>query len=697
MIARSFLTAVLSAFVCALAFQPANAAELSITRVTPVGDDVPPANQIVIEFNRPVVPLGRMERRADELPITVTPALSCKWRWINRQTLACNLDEQDRMVNATRYTVTVERGIQAMDGATTAAPETYEFITRRPRISNTWFKTWRHPGVPVLRLVFNQPVSKTSVEDTIELAIENESGTMRVRAEPDPDDRELPRYFEIPGEKLVLDAGDQRAQRSDEQLTTTPTGEEARRVWLAAPVDELPLDREITVNLEAGLVSALGPERGVARQNVIRFHTFAEFSFLGVVCVNNDGERVVVAPGERDVENPERMCNPLASVSLSFSAPVLASEIARAVTLDPDLAGGREDYDPWDKARDRSRLQSPHYRGATYDIWLPERLQAFQRYVVKSREPELDFFDWIRSWVDELPETDLRDEFGRPLDRAIDLTFWTNHRKPDFELVHHDAVLESAIDSVVPLYVTNLEEIRAGYRLLDQDGVRTDQRHVFSPPEAEDVAFGVPLGAREMTGGKSGAVFGSIYSKPEVPKSEGERRFFAQITPYQVHVKVGHFNTLVWVTDLETGEPVDGATVSLYRDAFTKMGAIPSDARSMRTDTGGVAMFPGTATLDPTLETFGWRCYRDDCEKLFIRVDGKKGMALLPLNGQYRVDVYSASNYAVYSTQQQKYGHIHTWGTTAQGVYRAGDTIRFKLYVRDQRNESFVPAQTNAY
>ena len=147
------------------------AAELSIRRITPVGADVPAANQIVIEFSRAVVPLGRMERDASELPITIAPALNCKWRWINRQALACNLDDQDRMAEATRYRIAVNPGIAAMDGATIDEAVRREFVTVRPGITRVLFKTWKHPGVPVVRLVFNQPVSKTSVADHVKLAI----------------------------------------------------------------------------------------------------------------------------------------------------------------------------------------------------------------------------------------------------------------------------------------------------------------------------------------------------------------------------------------------------------------------------------------------------------------------------------------------------------------------------------------------
>ena len=63
-------------------------------------------SQILIEFNRPVVPLGRMERKAEELPITVEPQANCNWRWLSTQALACNLDQKDYLKPAHEYVVT---------------------------------------------------------------------------------------------------------------------------------------------------------------------------------------------------------------------------------------------------------------------------------------------------------------------------------------------------------------------------------------------------------------------------------------------------------------------------------------------------------------------------------------------------------------------------------------------------------------
>ena len=96
---------------------------LEIQRVTPDGKDVPAAKQIVITFNRPVVAVGKMDRTAAELPITINPALSCSWRWINSSALACNLPDKAPLQPATNYTVDIAPGITTEDGATLRSEE----------------------------------------------------------------------------------------------------------------------------------------------------------------------------------------------------------------------------------------------------------------------------------------------------------------------------------------------------------------------------------------------------------------------------------------------------------------------------------------------------------------------------------------------------------------------------------------------
>ena len=79
---------------------------LRILSVTPRGEDVPTGRQVVLQFDRPVVP--------------------------------------------TWYTVLIRPGLVARDGATLAETASQRFLTRRPKISGVRFETWRAPGFPQL-------------------------------------------------------------------------------------------------------------------------------------------------------------------------------------------------------------------------------------------------------------------------------------------------------------------------------------------------------------------------------------------------------------------------------------------------------------------------------------------------------------------------------------------------------------------
>src|SRR5690606_20397991 len=210
----------------------------------------------------------------------------------------------------------------------------------------------------------------------------------------------------------------------------------------------------------------------------------------------------------------------------------------------------------------------------------------------------------------------------------------------------------------------------------------------------------VPLDVRGLLGASSGALHGRISTQPSLDKGIWARQLFAQVTPYQLHVKLGHFNTLVWVVELATGEPVADVRVSIYTDRIAELSPSVTPIAEATTDADGIALLAGSSTLDPALDLLGYNCrseHPDDCPRLFVRIDGPDGLALLPLDDRFDATVFRASNYAFGPQPAPTYGHLAAWGTAAQGVYRAGDTMRFKLYVRDQSNERFVAPPDGPY
>jgi uncharacterized protein YfaS (alpha-2-macroglobulin family) len=70
---------------------------------------------------------------------------------------------------------------------------------------------------------------------------------------------------------------------------------------------------------------------------------------------------------------------------------------------------------------------------------------------------------------------------------------------------------------------------------------------------------------------------------------------------------------------------------------------------------------------------------------LFIRVQKQDDMALIPLDQNF-----STRSGTFWPGNRVKDGHLYAWGTTAQGVYKVGDTVQFKFYVRNQSNRHWV-------
>jgi len=500
-----------------------------------------------------------------------------------------------------------------------------------------------------------------------------------LKVEPDPDDKQTPLILPLPGEKITLvpdpDPSAETSGIEPEKLTADHRTT-ARRIWLISPMVEIAPDTQVTLKVAPGLVSFSGSERGVENRVLVVFHTFPEFAFEGIECTDNTNKKITIGTAEEELGIKKR-CNPLKRVALVFSAPVVEEEVKDHVSFVPDLAGGRKDYDPWANRRGYSRLRSPHKQGRQYRVWLPEVLQSYQMYSIQSDPAKF------------------KDEFGRTLPASIDMQFATDHRPPDFTLTHPQAVLEKDVDSEVPLVVTNLKKVTIAYDRLTTKGKQSGRKLELQIPQAEDIAFRTPLQVREMLGGQSGVVQGQVDTRPTVSKHLWNRWFFAQVTPFQVHVKIGHYNTLVWVTEFKTGQPVEGATVKIFRDTYTALPQQPTVLTRAVTDSAGVAMLAGTREVDPNLMFL--HSYKMTEPRLFVKIEKADDLALVPLDYQFRVDTYRASRYSVSPYMRRRYGHIRTWGTTAQGVYKAGDTIQYKLYVRDQNNETLVPAPGRGY
>lgn len=666
--------------------QQASAGPLKLVRMTPEGSDVATLGEIVFTFDRDVVPVGRMERRADEIPIRITPAVNCQWRWFSRNTLGCRLDENDQLTRATAYQVEILPGLQTEDGMGMEKPEQRRITTERPALSYVSFKAWQAPDVPVLRLTFNQPVSRTSVTKAIAF-----KAAAPFTVSVDESLLEMPLFLKLPGEKNQYVDVAPDAIKGDDQ-TQTKGKEEYRRNWLIQPDRGLGLEQDIELLVNPGLESVLGTLVGIERRTAKSFTTFPAFRFLGVRCYpgnaqagegegEGEDDAITLAPGVPLDQQPR--CNPLKGTGLQFTTPVISDEIKAHAVLSPDLAGDRKDYDPWANSRRYSLLNQPHQRDRTYTVWFPEYLKAFQAYTL------------------DIDNTALRDEFGSTLPERVALAFKTDHRAPQYHLQHRQAVLESGVESEQPLVVTNLHNVNVQYdRVTATENTRGLTKTLPVNPVA-DVAYPIPMEMRDLIGKNSGVVTGKFETNPVV--SHGaycDSCFLTQVTPWQVHAKIGHFNSTVWVVEFATGKRVSDANVELFLSTEADLAGTHTPVATGKTNAEGLATFEGTQVFDPQLDKAEYPLF------WFVKVIKGEDIALLPLNSHYSVQGYYGEYYwgeddaaqgNRYPQQRTIYEHIHTWGTTAQGVYRVGDTLQYKIYVRDQNNKQFVPAPKSLY
>lgn len=647
-------------FISTIAFA-AETKELSVSRIMPAGDDVAQTSQIVIEFNRPVVPLGRMERSSSEIPVNFQPKINCQWRWLTQNTLACQLDAKDRLQQATRYQVTVNPGIKAEDGATLTKSYTHEFTTTLPNLSYAAIKTWLKPNLPILRVVFNQPVREDSIANHL--------------------------YFKVNDKRIA-------SRIFHEKLSTLPTIENEiankNQVWLIVPAQQLPLNAEISLELEPGLQSQLGTEPGKeASSSSFSFTTFPKFKLLGLRCFGNDGKEIILKPDEKITEDKTKHCNPLAPVSLLFNSPVQQNKLRKYVSYKPALSLPKV-QDKYLDTRDFILEGLEHHSDKiyAYSVYSQEGFAAAEHYTLEVKGADLPD-DWWSRLVASFktkpkPKQELSDVFGRHLRALAKFEFQTDHRSPNYVLPYTDAVLEKTVKSDVPFYVTNLDTLHLTYKVLNATGLKPEHQKSITVPKIKDIQFAIPLEIRSLLNHQSGVAQLQLTTDPMV--NSYPATLYAQVTPFQLQAKIGHFNSLVWVTDLATGQSVKDAKITWYQSVNSTLAEPEEIIATATTDAAGLAILPGTETV---------KAAEDDSSGWFISATKNDDMAWMSLNYTYKMSNYALSDF--YSWRRAKYDHIVIWGTTAQGIYRPGDTLQYKIFVRNQNNHTLVPAPNEPY
>ncbi len=639
--------------------------KVKVTNIYPNGESVENISQIIVQFDKNIdSSLGQV---ITNFPIIISPEINCNWQWLNSSTLSCNISTNSKLQLATTYSINIKKGSKFGNNQTIEIENDYsaQFTNKRPNVYNSWLVDWESPNSPIIKVIFTQPITKESLLKHLYFA------------SIDPNDQNS-----VENNKISIKAENiELSKEKTENGIVTENNQE----WLIRPSQPLPYEKYMGLIIDPGLISLKGIAPSLENRVLTRFKTYSDkFSLISLRCFDSERNQINI-PLEK-IEKNKQLCDPISGIQLELSSPTLIQQAKCMLKFDPLLNGIDKD-----KCNNQEMLNNSYY---SQEISFFNFLQANKEYSISIKEVPwwLKVKDFVLSLLGITNESlTLKDKFGRSLDNFSKIKFSTSHRRPNYEITNQESVLEKNLDSDLPLYITNIEEINLNYNKITASGSEYSLTKNYISPKVEDIQFAIPLKIRELLKNESGAVWGKITTTPNVA-NEYNNTIFSQVTPYQVYVKLGHFNTLVWVTDLATGMPINQANVSVYSDTISKL-SLSSAITESQTNDLGIANLPGTNVLDPNLELY--YNYGNEKNKLFVKIQKDNDIAILPINYSFIVDTYRSSDYNIFSFPRKKYEYIKAWGTTAQGIYKPGDLIKYKVYIRDTNNEGITQVDRN--
>jgi hypothetical protein len=208
---------------------------LEVLRFQPEGAvDIAPF--LSVTFNQPMVPLATVAQLdAVDVPVTITPELPGRWQWIGTRTLRFEHDPTlfDRLPMATDYRVEIPAGTVSETGGELAGTVTWEFSTPPVHVESFEPQHESLPLEPVFLVTFNQRIDPAAVLETITVTADGAAQAIRPATEA-----------EIAADELI-------APQVDALLDDR---------WLAfRAVDAFAPDTQLSIEVGPGVPSAEGP------------------------------------------------------------------------------------------------------------------------------------------------------------------------------------------------------------------------------------------------------------------------------------------------------------------------------------------------------------------------------------------------------------------------------------------------------
>lgn len=498
---------------------------------------------------------------------------------------------------ATAVSVEVPAGLRAVDGSVLAQPYRFQFETPRPSIVSSS----PYNGREGLDLSTALTLEWNQPVDPARL----ESSAV-LRAERD-------------GEKPQRIAF--AAQR--------PNPKQAKKVIIKAK-RPLPKNSKIVFEVPETFVGQAGP-LPCGTSQTISFRTYEPLRVTKLTCYT---------------ETPHGDCAYNAPVELWLSTPVRASDARRALHVTPEVPQTATSDDSG--FTETVYLGAPYQPGVTYTVTLDGSIQ---------------------------------DKYGQSMGMSDTRSFRVDDHFPRADIGVSGNIFASSEVKPIPIGSVNLASYEIATAVLRPEDVANLPnlgnepepytaikklrgavvRKIMPSAEKNQMAR-EEIDSRALLGARYGALaLGINYVKNERDESPSQQGRILKVTDLGISAKLSAYGSVVWVTRLQSIEPVPSATVEIVRKG----------RRTLRytTDGAGLAKIPASdfAPLKSpdASEPTPYIVVRKDDDFTFESVN----------------DYLSGSRtgaWADLSGTQRTYGMIFT----ERGVYRPGDTVRVKGIVR---------------
>lgn len=567
-----------------------------------------------------------------------------KYRWLGTRTLA--FIPSDTLQPATSFKATLKKGkIQSLTGMRLGRDTSWVFETVRPQlISSTPYHGSNFVDLKTnIYLYFNIDMAPERIKDKIKVFANHGSPSSVWCGAKEP---------AFPGRREEINF--KARQLNDKEKKDYPLKEwETKRSLVLTANKGFPVEAEVEVQLLTGLLAKSG-NLGFSSDKILTFKTY---NVLTLITHSDE-----ISGGY--------------SLKLCFANPVPFSEVIKNITISPTVEIPKEYLDET-YSYNEINLYLPFKTNSTYSIKINKNL---------------------------------KDQFGNRLDNDYDFSLHIGDYPPSAEILTGINVAEEKGDLRYPATFTNVDNVHLemgmvgfeqaipflekpelfnAYKKFVQPGFFKVSRswpvNCFKKYRNQKIRLPIELG--EVLGDrKSGLVFIQF-------DNLGQNRWNPEYRYLKAFLEVGDFgitwkyapeNNMVWVTSLNTTEPIGQAKVQL-RDTKNQV------LFEGYTDNSGFCEIPGWATARLKEETttyeseseYEMESYHEHSEPNFYLTIYKEGQGAVYSNRwDFGIDPWRFNISYNWSIRAEEYGGDIF---TEKGLYKAGETVHIKGIVRKKR------------